>query len=59
MAVIEHTQVTVEKAGWYPDPDRQHNLRYFDGRSWTAHVTHYGPSPCGGCAYGDVSMLSS
>ena len=36
-------------AGWYPDPDERHDLRYFDGRSWTDHVTHFGPTPCPGC----------
>lgn len=37
-------------AGWHPDPRDQHDLRYFDGRSWTEHVTHHGPTPCSGCA---------
>jgi hypothetical protein len=50
MAVIDHPTVTVDRAGWYPDPDQQHNLRYFDGQDWTDHVTHYGPTPCSGCS---------
>ncbi|MQA79920.1 MAG: DUF2510 domain-containing protein [Streptosporangiales bacterium] len=25
-------------AGWYPDPIRRHQHRYWDGRSWTEHV---------------------
>lgn len=36
-------------AGWHPDPRAEHQLRYFDGRAWTEHVTHYGPTPCTGC----------
>jgi hypothetical protein len=40
-------------AGWHPDPEGQHQLRYFDGRSWTGHVTHFGPTPCSGCGGGD------
>jgi hypothetical protein len=37
-------------AGWYPDPRGEHHLRYFDGSVWTSHVTHFGPTPCHGCA---------
>lgn len=25
-------------AGWYPDPGGRHELRYWDGKGWTAHV---------------------
>ncbi len=25
-------------AGWYPDPGGHHELRYWDGKGWTAHV---------------------
>lgn len=25
-------------AGWYPDPGRHHELRYWDGKGWTSHV---------------------
>lgn len=25
-------------AGWYPDPSGRHELRYWDGKGWTAHV---------------------
>ena len=24
--------------GWYPDPSRSHQLRYFDGQGWTEYV---------------------
>lgn len=37
-------------AGWFDDPDQLHRLRYFDGDGWTVHVTHFGPTPCSGCA---------
>jgi uncharacterized protein YxjI len=26
------------EAGWYPDPYRRHQVRYWDGSSWTEHV---------------------
>ncbi|MFV0524302.1 MAG: DUF2510 domain-containing protein [Acidimicrobiales bacterium] len=37
------------RPGWYQDPNREHKYRYHDGREWTAHVTHHGPTPCRGC----------
>jgi hypothetical protein len=50
MALTEHTyNATLTEPGWYADPDRQHEMRYFDGADWTGHVTHYGPTPCLGC----------
>lgn len=50
MALAEHqSALDTTEAGWYPDPDQVHRLRYFDGLAWTAHVTHFGPSPCNGC----------
>jgi hypothetical protein len=30
---------TITPAGWYPDPGRTHELRYFDGQAWTDHVS--------------------
>jgi len=29
-------------AGWNPDPSRRHELRYWDGSSWTSHVSTNG-----------------
>jgi len=39
--------------GWYPDPARAHELRYFDGGTWSDHVSDHGvagvdPLPPGG-----------
>ncbi|MGH1502660.1 MAG: DUF2510 domain-containing protein [Acidimicrobiales bacterium] len=39
------------QAGWHDDPMDEHAKRYFDGRTWTDHVTHYGPSPCSACGH--------
>ncbi len=38
-------------AGWHPDPEGAHRLRYHDGRGYTAHTTHFGPVPCQGCGH--------
>ncbi len=59
MAVIEQTTVDILGPGWFPDPNRLHNLRYFDGNSWTDHVTHFGPTPCSGCSYKDDEASSN
>lgn len=59
MAVIEHTPTDLVQAGWFPDPRKLHNLRYFDGQFWTDHVTHYGPSPCAGCSYADSDIANN
>jgi Protein of unknown function (DUF2510) len=29
-------------AGWYPDPERGHQFRYYDGSLWTSHVSDNG-----------------
>jgi uncharacterized protein YxjI len=29
-------------AAWHPDPTRRHELRYWDGNAWTAHVSDRG-----------------
>jgi len=41
--------ITPTVAGWFDDPEALHRMRYFDGNGWTAHVTHFGPTPCSGC----------
>lgn len=28
--------------GWYPDPTGRHQLRHWDGRAWSAHVSNNG-----------------
>ena len=33
---------TVAPPGWYPDPARAHQYRYFDGGAWTDHVSDNG-----------------
>lgn len=32
-------------AGWYPDPQRQHEFRFWDGVQWTARVEDAGVEP--------------
>lgn len=32
----------MSRAGWYPDPGRTHELRYWDGRTWTDDVADRG-----------------
>ena len=29
-------------ADWHPDPFGRHELRYWDGAQWTAHVSSHG-----------------
>lgn len=29
-------------AGWYPDPTGRYEARYWDGRKWSSHISHYG-----------------
>ncbi len=45
------TETLTRSAGWYDDPQGLHDQRYFDGKTWTKHVTHFGPIPCRGCAH--------
>lgn len=49
-AKTQQRRMTSPTAGWFDDPDALHRLRYFDGNGWTSHVTHFGPTPCSGCA---------
>jgi Protein of unknown function (DUF2510)/Domain of unknown function (DUF4234) len=30
---------STQAAGWHPDPSGQHQLRYWDGQTWTDHVS--------------------
>jgi Protein of unknown function (DUF2510)/Domain of unknown function (DUF4234) len=57
----------MEGSGWHPDPSGQHELRYWDGQTWTDHVSDGGqqatepipPPPPGGVPamqYGDVTQ---
>jgi hypothetical protein len=32
----------IEQAGWRPDPTGRHELRYWDGTTWTDHVSDQG-----------------
>jgi hypothetical protein len=34
--------VSSEPPGWYADPARKHELRYWDGLRWTEHVSSSG-----------------
>lgn len=29
-------------AGWHPDPVRRYEMRYWNGRTWTSHVSNRG-----------------
>src|SRR5687768_6148209 len=33
-------------AGWYPDPMQEHASRYWDGATWTEHVSDNSATPC-------------
>lgn len=36
------SQGSGQAAGWYPDPFGRHEMRYWDGRAWTANVSTRG-----------------
>jgi hypothetical protein len=36
------TTPTLTPAGWYPDPSRRHEYRYWDGKDWSAQVSDGG-----------------
>lgn len=51
-------------ANWYPDPTNRHELRYWDGRAWTAHVSDHGatgqdPTGAGAPAHESARSLVS
>lgn len=56
MAIVEEPLPQTSEAGWMPDPEGRHNLRFFDGNQWTDHVTHFGPTPCVGCTPDTATM---
>ena len=41
-AMAPSPAATVTLSGWYSDPWNRHELRYWDGWSWTAHVSNAG-----------------
>ncbi|TLN26675.1 DUF4328 domain-containing protein [bacterium] len=41
-ANYDETQPAAPSAGWYPDPTKRHELRYWDGHSWQAAVSTHG-----------------
>lgn len=49
MTATSDSSMPATTAGWFADPLEVHELRYFDGSTWTDHVTHSGPLPCSGC----------
>jgi hypothetical protein len=40
MTNIPSTRTPSPPPGWYPDPSGNGQLRYWDGRTWSAHVAH-------------------
>jgi hypothetical protein len=43
-------------AGWFPDPGRDHQLRYWDGQTWTEHVAD--PPPRAESQGREMSLIS-
>jgi len=41
-AAPEPAPVVTTPAGWYPDPSGRYELRYWDGGTWTEHVSRAG-----------------
>lgn len=39
---MSETSAGAEGAGWHPDPSGQHQLRYWDGQTWTDNVSDNG-----------------
>lgn len=47
---MENGSAGLPAAAWYPDPNGGHELRYWDGRAWTAHVADGGQTSVDGNA---------
>jgi hypothetical protein len=45
------------EAGWYPDPNGRHELRYWDGSAWTEHISDAGEA--GSDPVGDTTQASA
>ena len=41
-AALQTTTAGTGKDGWWPDPHARHQLRYYNGIRWTAHVSDDG-----------------
>ncbi|PKQ37852.1 MAG: hypothetical protein CVT59_05615 [Actinobacteria bacterium HGW-Actinobacteria-1] len=42
MAGRNSSPESVVPAAWHPDPAGRHEMRYWDGRSWTSHICDNG-----------------
>jgi uncharacterized RDD family membrane protein YckC len=38
----DSSAVASQASGWYPDPSQRHEFRYFEGMTWTSHVSDAG-----------------
>lgn len=41
-ALLGSSAATSAPAAWYPDPRSRHEMRYWDGQTWTSHVSDSG-----------------
>jgi len=55
--VMAHTTGT--PAGWYPDPHGHHEHRWFDGSSWTEHVSSHGRQTSDGLALAPKTVIGT
>jgi hypothetical protein len=51
--------VSATAPGWYPDPYRRHESRYWDGGRWTEHVSDAGAAAVDPTAWGTPSAPAS
>lgn len=42
VAPVAAAAAVTSDAAWHPDPSGRHQLRYWDGTTWTAHVSDHG-----------------